>query len=89
VFKTMAHRRNLVITIIVAVYLPASQTDRAFPQEIVPNQIGAQARTAKERLGTKAADEQRVDNCKVPLEVRGPTLRPDNCGNRASTTSKR
>jgi hypothetical protein len=85
----MAHGRNLVITIIVAVYLQASQTDRVFPQEIGSNQIGAQARTAKERLGSKAADEQRVDNCKVPLELRGPTLRPDNCGNRASTTSKR
>jgi hypothetical protein len=88
VFKTMANRRNLVITIILSVYLQASQTDRAFPQEIVPNQIGAQARTAKERLGSKAADEQRVDNCKVPVELRGPTPRPDNCGSRASTSSK-
>jgi hypothetical protein len=25
-------------------------------------------RTAKERLGVKASDEQRVDNCKVPLD---------------------
>jgi hypothetical protein len=89
VCKTMAHRRNLVITIILAVYLPASQTDTAFPQEIVPNQIGAQARTAKERLGSKAADEQRVDNCKVPLELRGSTPRSDNCADKASTASKR
>jgi hypothetical protein len=40
----------------------------------------APVRTAKERLGGKAADEQRVDNCKVPPELRGPTPRPDDCG---------
>ena len=36
-------------------------------------------RTGKERLGGKASDEQRVDNCKVPFELRGPSLRPDDC----------
>jgi hypothetical protein len=36
-------------------------------------------RTAKERLGVKASDEQRVDNCKVPLDRRGPKPRPDEC----------
>ena len=36
-------------------------------------------RTAKERLGRKASDEQRVDNCKVPLDLRGPKPRPDRC----------
>jgi hypothetical protein len=36
-------------------------------------------RTGKERLGGKASDEQRVDNCNVPLELRGPTPRPDDC----------
>jgi hypothetical protein len=36
-------------------------------------------RTGKERLGGKASDEQRTDNCKVPPELRGPKLRPDDC----------
>jgi len=36
-------------------------------------------RTAKERLGSKASDEQRVDNCKVPIDLRGPKPRPDQC----------
>ena len=36
-------------------------------------------RTAKERLGVKASDEQRVDNCKVPLDRRGPKPQPDEC----------
>ena len=39
-------------------------------------------RTGKERLGGKASDEQRVDNCKVPLDRRGPVSRPDNCDSR-------
>jgi hypothetical protein len=46
------------------------------------------ARTIKERLGNKASDEQRVNNCKVPLELRGPTPRPDGC-RAASATTKR
>ena len=36
-------------------------------------------RTAKERLGSKASDEQRVDNCKVPVDLRGQKPRPDEC----------
>lgn len=35
--------------------------------------------TAKERLGAKWTDEQRVDNCKVPVDKRGPKPRPDTC----------
>jgi hypothetical protein len=35
--------------------------------------------TLKERLSDKASDEQRVDNCKVPLDRRGSTPRPEGC----------
>ena len=45
-------------------------------------------RTAKERLGGKASDEQRVDNCKVPPALRGPKPRPDECGDGASMKAK-
>ena len=37
--------------------------------------------TGKERLGEKWKDEQRIDNCKVPLDKRGPKPRPDACPN--------
>ena len=33
-------------------------------------------KSLKERLSDKASDEQRVDNCKVPVERRGPKKRP-------------
>jgi hypothetical protein len=45
-------------------------------------------RTAKERLSGKASDEQRVDNCKVPVDLRGPKPRPDECGDGASMKTK-
>jgi hypothetical protein len=49
----------------------------------------APTRTVKERLGGKASDEQRVDNCKVPLELRGPKPRSDQCGDGAGEGAKR
>jgi len=35
--------------------------------------------TAKERLSNKAADNQRINNCKVPPERRGTKPRPEAC----------
>jgi hypothetical protein len=49
----------------------------------------APERTIKERLSSKASDEQRVDNCKVPFELRGPKPRPDDCDHGAGTGAKR
>ena len=46
-------------------------------------------RTGKERLGGKASDEQRMDNCKVAPELRGPKPRPDDCPDAASATPAR
>jgi hypothetical protein len=44
----------------------------ATPQPVTP-------KTGKERLSDKASDEQRVDNCKVPLERQGTKPRPSDC----------
>lgn len=35
--------------------------------------------TGKERLGRKWMDEQRIDNCNVPIEKRGIKPRPSVC----------
>lgn len=35
--------------------------------------------TAKERLSNKAADNQHINNCKVPPERRGAKPRPEAC----------
>jgi hypothetical protein len=39
--------------------------------------VAQEARTLKERLSDKASDNQRVDNCRVPVERRGSVPRPD------------
>jgi hypothetical protein len=35
--------------------------------------------TGKERLGRKWMDEQRIDNCNVPIDKRGSKARPSAC----------
>jgi len=63
--------------------------ESASSQEIAPKQPAAETgRTAKERLSSKAADEQRVDNCKVPVESRGAKPRPDGCAHDVNRDSK-
>jgi ribosomal protein L27 len=40
--------------------------------------------TGKERMGRKWMDEQRIDNCNVPIDKRGSKPRPGNCLNSPS-----
>lgn len=35
--------------------------------------------TGKERMGRKWMDEQRIDNCNVPIDKRGSRLRSSTC----------
>jgi hypothetical protein len=59
-------------------------------QESIEGQFRTEpTRTGKERLGGKASDQQRVDNCKVPLDQRGSTPRPGDCGDGTSTPPRR
>ena len=55
--------------------LPASAQDRQLdlPAYTPPSLTG------KERLGKKWMDEQRIDNCKVPIDKRGTKPRPSTC----------
>ena len=41
--------------------------------------------TGKERLGPKWTDEQRIDNCNVPIDKRGNKPRPSACTNSPSS----
>jgi hypothetical protein len=52
----------------------------AAPAVSAPDEAGQKAagtKSLKERLSDKASDEQRVDNCRVPLDRRGSKQRPD------------
>lgn len=46
------------------------------------------AGTLKERSSDKASDEQRVDNCKVPLDRRGSRPRPEGCAHAGTSTAR-
>ena len=52
------------------------------PTEQAPTPV----KTGKERLSSKASDEQRVDNCKVPPELRGTAARSDTCERKPQAT---
>ena len=54
------------------------------PDQTAPNTETAvpangSSRTGKERMGRKWMDEQRIDNCNVPVAKRGSKPRPGNC----------
>jgi hypothetical protein len=64
--------------------LAEGQTDSVPERALGPNQViqrqeESKVLTGKERLGNKWMDEQRVDNCKVPIDRRGTKPRPDVC----------
>jgi hypothetical protein len=57
--------------------------DGALHQQAAPTSAPSAAapgqRTGKERLGGKWMDEQRLDNCNVPIDKRGSRPRPSTC----------
>jgi hypothetical protein len=66
----------LCIALQICPVLPANAQDSAGqppPDPVNPTWTG------KERLGRKWMDEQRIDNCNVPIEKRGAKPRPSRC----------
>jgi len=75
--------RRLVFLLTIYLALPAYAQDA--PREraasgatILPSNSPAML-TGKERLGRKWTDEQRIDNCNVPIDKRGTKPRPSTC----------
>jgi hypothetical protein len=60
--------------------MPASSQQAKRNQADAPKVL-----TGKERLGPKWTDEQRIDNCNVPVEKRGSKPRPSACSTQATT----
>jgi hypothetical protein len=70
----------------VAALSPAAAEDRRLPSDdrvaapdAAATSPASATSTGKERLGGKWTDEQRTDNCKVPVDKRGTRPRPDTC----------
>jgi hypothetical protein len=71
---------SFVVFFTIFLMLPAGAQDSARPSQPTPNAATLPATlTGKERLGRKWMDEQRIDNCKVPIDKRGTKPRPSTC----------
>ena len=64
----------------VCLTLAADAQDSSRVRQPTPNAATSPATlTGKERLGRKWMDEQRIDNCNVPIDKRGSKPRPSVC----------
>jgi hypothetical protein len=71
---------TLVALFAICLALPAIAQDGLRLGQPAPNSASpAATSTGKERLGRKWMDEQRIDNCNVPIDKRGTTPRPSVC----------
>ena len=61
----------------------AQHADRLHSSQPSPFQQGTL--TGKERLGSKWTDDQRIDNCNVPVDKRGTKPRLSACANHPSS----
>ena len=72
-----------VALVAICLALPATAQNRPparYPPASSAGPLNAPAvLTGKERLGRKWMDEQRIDNCNVPLDKRGSRPRPSTC----------
>jgi hypothetical protein len=59
--------------------LPADAQDARVGQPPPNPAASSGTQTGKERLGRKWMDEQRIDNCNVPIDKRGMRPRPSAC----------
>ena len=76
--------RGLIIFVVAVCFASASFAQDRQPDQTAPNAEAAcpangPSRTGKERMGRKWMDEQRIDNCNVPIDKRGSKPRPANC----------
>ena len=60
------------------------QADQTTPNATTVAPANGPSLTGKERMGRKWMDEQRIDDCNVPIDKRGNRPRPPNCMNSPS-----
>ena len=60
------------------------QADQTTPNATTVAPANGPSLTGKERMGRKWMDEQRIDDCNVPIDKRGSRPRPGNCLNSPS-----
>jgi hypothetical protein len=73
---------SLALFLVICLAVPACAEDGPRPDEPASGATTSPSSTpltGKERLGPKWMDEQRIDNCKVPIDKRGSKARSSNC----------
>lgn len=71
--------RLVACCLVVVPIASASRAGAASQAAATPPAQKAATLTGKERLGPKWTDEQRIDNCNVPVDKRGSKPRPIAC----------
>jgi hypothetical protein len=62
-----------------AAFAQDRQPDQTAPNAGATAPVNGPSLTGKERMGRKWMDEQRIDNCKVPIDKRGSRPRSSAC----------
>jgi hypothetical protein len=80
----LLYKGSLIALLAIGFVLPLSAQNRPQADLVSPNAVASPSNapatlTGKERLGPKWMDEQRVDNCNVPVDKRGTKPRPSAC----------
>jgi hypothetical protein len=79
--RPSSRRRMLGVTasLVIAALSPAVAQEQSHNAKAPETSLISRVLTGKERLGRKWMDEQRIDNCKVPIDKRGTKPRLDTC----------
>jgi len=73
------HVLGVTASLVIAALSPAIAQEQSHAAKGRETSLISTVRTGKERLGRKWMDEQRIDNCKVPIDKRGTKPRLDAC----------
>ena len=73
------HVLGVTASLVIAALSPAIAQEQSHTVTRPETSLISRVLTGKERLGSKWMDEQRIDNCKVPIDKRGTKPRLDTC----------
>lgn len=79
--RPSSRRRLLGVgsSLIIGALSPAIAQEQSHAAKQPETSLISTVLTGKERLGRKWMDEQRIDNCKVPMDKRGTKPRQNTC----------
>ena len=80
-----AHKFAVLLGLISMICAGGTRAEDGPNSPALPGSASGAGETLKERLSDKASDDQRVNNCKVPLNRRGAKIRPDTCSGDAAS----